>query len=123
MNHTVTLATGVTISYFAGGPISEVFNELGLLTAVMGALGGVSRTLSMRELRFCPAIKRGVRDAWLGGLLAFGIGIFSVPIIEKLFSIELAPDTGVSAFAACAFAVGFFQERVTNMSKDSAKDG
>lgn len=115
-----TLAIGVSLSFLAGGPLSEVFNEMGLLVAIMGALGGISRTLSIRDLQFKAAWRRGLRDAWLGGLLAFGIGVMSLPLLEKLFGFQLAPDSGVNVFAAGAFAIGFFQERVTNMSKEQS---
>lgn len=101
-------AFGTALAAFAAGPLAEIFGQVGLLMAIMGALGGGARALAIKS-----SWRPGLRAALLGGLLAFGLGVISPPLLEKVLGLALTPDTSaVQMLAAGAFLVGFLQERI-----------
>ena len=89
----------------AGGPLAEVFNELALVLALMGAAGGATRGLALR-LQWREVL-RGIA---LGALLASGVGV----LLPHVLGPWLGPDLPVTvpALAACAYLVGFMQDAV-----------
>lgn len=102
---------GTTLAVIAAGPLAEIFGQLGLLMALMGALGGGTRALAIKS-----SWRAGLRASLLGALLAFGLGVISPPILEKVLGLALTPDTSaVQLLAASAFLVGFLQERILHV--------
>jgi hypothetical protein len=104
---TMAATAGSFIGPIGQGPISEVFNELGLVLAIMGALGGA--TFSLANRRPYRELARGVI---LGALLAFGLGVLSPIILERLFGLT-SDGSGAAAvplLAAAAYMMGFAQE-------------
>jgi drug/metabolite transporter (DMT)-like permease len=103
---TLAATVGSALGPIEPGPISEVFNELGLVLAIMGALGGA--TFSIANRRPYREISRGVI---LGALIAFGLGAISPIILEKMIGIEpTAGAASVPLLAGAAYFIGFAQE-------------
>lgn len=98
----------------AGGPLAEVFNELALVLALMGAAGGMTRGIANR----LPWREVG-RGTFLGALIAFGMGALSPSIVESLFQIN--PGTTIPVLAASSFLIGFGQDVVIAFLKRGAK--
>ena len=100
-------ASGAAIAATTGGPLAEVLNELALMTAIMGALGGVTRGLSIRGLSPMEV----VRGVLLGSLLAFGFGAVSPTILDKMFGLSIsAGGQTVPILAASSYLVGLLQD-------------
>lgn len=109
----LTLAAGAV-----GGPLAQVFDEMALVMALLGGLGGAVRFLA---LRWSVGRKRGavamaldfVAMIAIGAGMAFGIGVLAPPILRGMLDLQLAPDGGaVKALASCGFLIGLVQERV-----------
>jgi hypothetical protein len=102
-NSTLVATGGAAAAALAGGPLAEVFNELALVLALMGAAGGMSRGLAIalpwRE------VARGVV---LGALLATGLGVLLPHLLGPW--IGQSGAVTVPALAACAFLAGFLQD-------------
>lgn len=103
---TSVAAGGALISVAAGGPLMQVFDEMSLVMAIMGALGGGCWGVANR--RGWRSTARGVV---LGALLAFGLGVLAPPLMSGMLNIEIGPDGGtVQTLAAAAFCVGLLQD-------------
>lgn len=90
------------------GPFAEVFDQMGLLLFVMGALGGLTAHFAVRlpfKTAFWPAL--------VGGLLGFGLALVAPPILKSMLGVELMIEGGSArGMAACAYLVGVLHERV-----------
>ena len=105
---TLTAAGGVVVAAAVGGPLVQVFNELYLVLAIMGAAGGVTWGLANR--RNWREVARGLV---LGALLASGLGAISPHLVEWLTGVEFQPGgASVSVLASCAFFLGMAQDLV-----------
>lgn len=115
---TAIAAFGTLAAAATAGPLNEVFNELGLVLALMGGFGGITRGLAIRlEWR---EITRGVA---LGGLFGFGFGVLSPDIIHRLFDVAIEPGTpAIPAMAAAAFIMGFLQDVIIAWSRAKGGD-
>jgi hypothetical protein len=102
---TAVATGGAAVAALAGGPLAEVFNEMALVLALMGAAGGATRGLALRL-----AWREVLRGVFLGALLATGGGV----LLPHLLGPWLGPDLAVTvpALAACAYLVGFLQDTV-----------
>lgn len=115
----LALAFGTAIAAASAGPLAEVFNELGLVFALMGGFGGVTRGLAIRLV--WREITRGVA---LGGLFGFGFGVVSPQIVERLFDVGIEPGTpAIPSMAAAAFIIGFMQDVIIAWAKERAAKG
>lgn len=82
--------------------LNEIFNERGLVLAIMGALGGAVRSAAIKT-----TWREGVRVVFIGAATAFGFGILAPYLLRPWFGdlpAELAGQIG--ALAAAAFVVG-----------------
>lgn len=109
MSSNTPLAAGVAgaVVTSAAGPLAEVFSELFLMTAIMGAGGGLTLALSIRGRSFMDTI----RSIFVGALLAGGFGVISPPVVAKLFDIEVGGS--VQFLAAASFIIGMGQDMVS----------
>lgn len=108
----VTAAVGAVVAAATAGPLAQVFNELGLLLAVMGAAGGLVSGLY-------PWRGAGVllRSVVLGAVLAFGIGAASPYLLGEVLSIDLSrAGNSVMMLSAGAFLIGWFQDALLVMA-------
>lgn len=94
---------GALLAAAAGTPLQQVFNELALVLALMGAAGGATRGLAIRLS--LPEVGRGVL---LGGLLASGLGVLLPHLLAPW--IGAGQPVTVPLLAACAFLTGFLQD-------------
>lgn len=120
---------GTILAAAAGGPLSEVFNELSLVMALLGAIGGSVRWLALRRSRRDrPRLRISFGEAFasisIGAGLSVGIGTLTPVVLKSVFGLEIAPDSPSTAMlAAGAFVIGMAQERalaffgVTDTSK------
>ena len=112
-NLAFTLATGASgaaVSYAVSEPLMQVFNGTGLVMALMGALGGATFALVDRA-----KLRDGVRQAILGGLLAFGLGVIAPVLLGRIIGAEFTGQAAtVQGLGAVAYLVGFAQERVAS---------
>lgn len=116
---TAVAAFGAVAAAATAGPLTEVFNELGLVLALMGGFGGVTRGLAIRL-----AWREIVRGVILGGLFGFGFGVVSPDIVHRLFDVAIEPGTpAIPAMAAGAFIVGFMQDVVIDWLSKGGKRG
>lgn len=106
--HPALLIGGAATSFVASGAIQSVFNEAGLVMAIMGFLGGMTYSLAARRKWL-----QGARHALLGALLAFGLGVIAPFLLSKLLGTDLAESGGtIQGLSAAAYIVGFVQERI-----------
>lgn len=99
---------GTLVALLTSGPLAEVFGQLGLLMALMGALGGATRAIAIKV----PWVEV-IRPTLLGALLAFGLGVIAPPILERVAGIVATPDTpAIQMLAASSYLIGFMQIRV-----------
>ncbi|MEH7827096.1 hypothetical protein [Gemmobacter denitrificans] len=103
-------AGGAALAAVAGGPLTDVFNELALALAIMGAGGGITRGLANR-LPWREVVRGGV----IGASLAFGIGALA----PKALGVNVEGST-VSILAASAYLLGFLQDFVVAFLQDFA---
>jgi hypothetical protein len=107
---------GTLAASLAGGPLSEVFNELGLVLGIMGAFGGVA--IGAHSKYPWPEV---FRSGFVGGLLAFGFGVISPPVLQNMLGIEVIAGN-VASLAGGAFAIGFMQDVFTKWLRDKRTD-
>lgn len=109
---------GVLTALLAAGPLAEVFGQLGLLMALMGAFGGATRAIALKM-----PWSQVARPTILGALLAFGLGVLAPPIMERVIGIVPAPDTpAIPMLAAAAYLIGFMQGRVVGFLEKGKRD-
>lgn len=118
--HATTIAAfGAVAAAATAGPLTEVFNELGLVLAIMGCVGGVTRGLAIRL-----AWREIIRGIVLGGLFGFGFGVIAPDIVNRMFNVVVEPGTpAIPAMAAAAFIVGFMQDVVIGWLSKGGKNG
>lgn len=115
--NTATFIVGATAAATAAGPLAEVFDEMGLVMALLGALGGslrfiVSTRTSRRVRGVLSATAELVSSMFIGAGLAFGLGGLPVDLILAAVNLDVAPDDpGTKFLAAVAFLIGLAQER------------
>lgn len=97
-------AGGAVVAAVAGGPMADVFNELALALAIMGAGGGITRGLASR-LPWLEVLRGGV----VGALMAVGLGALAPQVVTQLMQVEIEGRT-VSVLAASAYLLGFLQD-------------
>lgn len=102
---TMFAAAGTATAAALGGPLEQVFNELAIVLALMGALGGMTRGVAVR-LGWLE-VGRGVA---LGALLATGMGALLPQIVSPWIGSDLGQGATVPILAACAYLVGFAQD-------------
>lgn len=102
----VALAGGAVAAATAGGPLATVFNELGLVMALMGGFGGIAWVLAI-----ALPWRQALRPVVFGSIIAFGFGVISPVVLQWATGITLAPDTPmIPLLAATSFTVGFLQD-------------
>lgn len=95
-------------SVATAGPLYQVFNELGLVLALMGAIGG-----ALHALRHDVPWRAAIKPMITGAILAFGVGVISAPLLAQMLGIEVSPGSNsVPVLASGAFLIGLMQERV-----------
>lgn len=109
-------AVGAVVAAGAGGPLSEVFNELALVMAIMGAAGGLTRGLAIRL-----PWREVVLGSALGCLIASGFGVLAPHIVKNLFGIDAGGSTA-RVMAASAYIMGFGQDVVITWAKRGKKN-
>lgn len=98
-------AVGAIAAAATGGELAQVFNELWLVLAIMGAFGGLTHGLALR----LPWREVG-RGLVLGALLASGFGVFGPAAVANAFGLDsVAAASSVKALAAAAYLIGFGQ--------------
>ncbi len=122
MTEALAAAVGSVLAVGATGPLVTVFNELGLVMAIMGGLGGLAFALAIKA-----PWRAVIHPAMMGSMLGFGIGILGPLIVEWQTGVEVGPVGGsVETLAAIAFLLGFIQERIIHFArptKGEDKDG
>lgn len=105
---------GAGLAAATSGPVAEVFNEMALVLAIMGAGGGATRALALRV-----PWRDGLRGTVLGALLATGIGV----LLPNVLGPWLGADTPatVPALAACAYLAGFLQDTLVSRLRKEPK--
>lgn len=97
----------------AAGPLAEVFSEMGLVMAIMGAIGGALYGMIKRNPPWLAWAGRLVLSSLSGAILAFGLGVFVPPVLIWSLGLEITPSgQSTGLLAAGAFLVGLMQERV-----------
>lgn len=125
MAQTTTIATASLTAGAAamGGPISQVFSELALMTAIMGAGGGLTLGLATKGTPWRD-VARGVA---LGALLAGGFGVIAPWVVSKWMQIPIdTANPNPSIFGACSFVIGLAQDFILDKMtrvKDQGNDG
>ena len=102
-------AAGAVVAAAAGGELAQVFDQLAIVLALMGALGGGTHGVALRLP--WSEVARGVL---VGAGLAFGIGLGGPQVVGKLLAIDITSDGTVRGMAAAAFLVGFGQNIVVD---------
>lgn len=93
-----------------GGPLMQVFNEMALVMAITGALGGACRSMALHQ-----SFKDTVGSALFGALIAFGVGLMAPKIVEKAIDIEIGPDTfSAPMLASSGFLLALGQDFIRN---------
>ena len=112
-------AVGAVAAAVAGGPLSEVFNELSLLLVVMGAAGGATKSLAIKV-----TWREAIRGIVLGGLIAFGLGSTAPSILSTVLGVSLDGDASSARYlAAIAYLVGYMQDVLISWSTKGSSDG
>lgn len=110
-------AVGAIAAAGASGELAQVFNELWLVLAIMGAFGGLTHGLALRL-----PWREVARGLVLGALLASGFGVFGPAAVANAFGLEAAAaENGVKALAAAAYLIGFGQNIVFDWVRGRAK--
>lgn len=105
---TATGVSGAALSAALAEPLVQVFNGTGLVMALMGALGGATIALYDRK-----QWREGARQALIGALLAFGLGVLAPLIVGRMMGVDATSQTGlVQSLAGAAYVIGFAHERV-----------
>lgn len=82
--------------------LHEIFNERGLVLALMGALGGAVRSAALKT-----TWREGLRVVFIGAVTAFGFGVLA-PIVLRPWLGDLPDGVAgqIGALAASSFIVG-----------------
>lgn len=111
---TAIALAGATVAAVTSGPIADVFNEMALVLAIMGAGGGATRALALRV-----PWRDGLRGTVLGALLATGLGVLLPNLLGPWLG-DKTPAT-VPALAACAYLAGFLQDALVSRLRKEPK--
>ena len=102
-HNTAIAIGGAGAAAMAGGPLAQVFNELALVLAIMGAAGGATFGLANR----LPLIEVA-RGILLGALMASGLGVLLPNVLSPWIGVDAL--TTVPVLAGCAYFAGFVQD-------------
>lgn len=102
------LATAGVIAIPASSALAQVFNDVGLLMLIMGAVGGALNGMLIVGVKWRPFM----RSIAIGALLSFGCGVFAVPLVASWMGVEVEGET-IPYMGGAAFLIGLMQERVT----------
>ena len=92
----------------ASRPLLLIFNEIGLVMAIMGALGGATFVLALRV-----PWRQAAQPVLLGAMLGFGLSAIAVSLLKAQFGVEVAAQRGgVEVMASAVYLIGLSQERV-----------
>lgn len=78
----------------------EVFNQKALILTVFGSLGGAVRAAVLKT-----NWRESLRVIFVGGAVAFGVGIIGPNVISPFFDF-LGPDGSMGALTSSAFLLG-----------------
>jgi hypothetical protein len=124
---TFIAATGTAAAAMAGGPLSQVFDEMTAIAAIMGLFGGVTMAVSNRETWLEMA-----RGGFLGLGLAVGFGAIVPPIGAALVESLVGAKTdgalvGPQGVAAYSYVIGLAQhlilDRIQRKGGGDAQEG
>lgn len=109
---TMTAAVGTATAAAVGGPLSQVFDEMTAIAAIMGMFGGLTMAISNRE-----TWREMVRGGILGLFLAVGFGALAPTIgsklIEMLTGSPVGGDViGPEGMAAYSYVIGLAQHLI-----------
>lgn len=108
-------AGGAIAAAATGGELAQVFDQLALVLALMGAIGGLTHGLALRL--GWREIARGVV---IGGALAFGLGILGPQFVTGALGLDVTSGGTVRGLAAAAFLIGFAQNVVVDWMRRGA---
>ena len=95
------------MSSTVSGPLFQVFDELALVMAVLGGLGGLCRGVAVVG----TPVRETLRSVFLGALLAFGVGVFSPSIVSRLIGVDVSGIAdALPLLAASSFLIGLLQD-------------
>ena len=95
------------VSSTVSGPLLQVFDEMALVMAVLGGLGGLCRGVAVVG----TPVREMVRSVFLGALLAFGVGVFSPSIVSRLIGVDVSGVAdALPLLAASSFLIGLLQD-------------
>lgn len=116
-NSTFLAAAGAVIAGAAGGPLAQVFNELALVLALNGAIGGLAWGMINRRPWRLIAVA-----TVLGAVFAFGFGQITPQLVTNFLGVNFGPEgITVPVLAACAFVIGLMQDRVIDLIRHEPK--
>lgn len=79
---------------------AEVFNQKAIILTVFGSLGGAVRAAVLKT-----NWRESVRVIFVGGAVAFGVGVIGPSVMSPFFSF-LGPNGSMGALTASAFLLG-----------------
>lgn len=121
--NTAIAALGTATAAAVGGPLSQVFDEVTAIAAIMGLLGGLTMGISNRETKW-----EMVRGGVLGLSLAVGFGVLVPPIGSALISSVVDADIrsdfiGPQGVAAYSYVIGLLQHLILDrVQRDKGGD-
>lgn len=106
-NTAVATATyAATVVAVGPGALEQVFNQLMLVYAIMGAAGGVALGLFTQG----TPLREIMRGGFLGMLLATGLGVAAPYVVAWAFPVDVGQvHNNVQLLAASSFIVGLGQ--------------
>lgn len=115
-NNALAAGVGAAAAAVSVGPLAEVFSEMGLVMAIMGALGGAMHAIMNRRRPILTWFANFFGFATSGAILAFGLGVLAPPILAWALRFEIAAsDQSTGMLAAAGFLIGLMQERVVQL--------
>lgn len=102
---------GVSSASMMSGALLQVFDDVGLMLAIMGGLGGLVTALFNKV-----PWKGGLRSMALGALIGFGGGLAGPVLLKHAVGIDLIVDTSTyRGLGVSAFFMGWGQERIGDL--------
>ena len=117
-NTSVAIMIGA-LSTTVSGPLYQIFDELALVMAVLGGMGGLCRAVAIKGTPW----REVLRSVFLGSLLAFGVGVFSPAIVSRMLGIDITGlDDILPLLAASSFLIGLLQDIFMAWLRKGPKD-